>query len=52
MLTKNKNLEQLSIGGNKIRDDGVRDVMEGLQRNITLTELWLNDCEISVKGIL
>ena len=50
MLMKNKNLKHLNINGNKIQDDGVRDIMEGLQQNDTLTELSLYCCEISVKG--
>ena len=46
----NRTLKHLSISSNKIQDDGVRDIMEGLQQNDTLTELWLDNCEISVKG--
>ena len=46
----NRTLKHLDISGNKIQDDGVRDIMEGLQQNDTLTELWLHDCKISVKG--
>ena len=50
MLMENKNLTNLSISENDIDDDGVRHVTEGLQQNDTLTELWLSDCKISVKG--
>ena len=50
MLMENKNLTHLDIGSNNIGDDGVRNVTEGLQQNDTLTELWLINCEISVKG--
>ena len=50
MLMVNRTLKHLNIGGNKIQDDGVRDIMEGLQQNDTLTKLGLQDCEISVKG--
>ena len=50
MLMINRTLKHLNIGFNKIQDDGVRDIMEGLQQNDTLTELWLYRCEISVKG--
>lgn len=46
----NRTLKHLEISGNKIQDDGVRDIMEGLQQNDTLTKLWLDNCEISVKG--
>ena len=46
----NRTIKHLSISLNKIQDDGVRDIMEGLQQNDTLTELSLQNCEISVKG--
>ena len=47
---ENTTLKHLDISDNKIEDDGVRDIMEGMQQNYTLTELWLYDCKISVKG--
>ena len=50
MLMENKKLEYLDISYNKIGDDGVRHVMEGLQQNDTVTELRIPDCEISVEG--
>ena len=50
MLIVNRTLKHLSISGNKIQDDGVRDIMEGLQQNDTLTTLRLDICKISVKG--
>jgi len=50
MLMENKKLQHLDIDKNKIGDDGIRHVTEGLQQNDTLTELLLEDCEISVKG--
>lgn len=50
MLMKNKSLKYLSISHNKIGDDGVRHVTEGLQQNDSLVELRLYDCEISGKG--
>ena len=50
MLMENKKLEHLDIGDNKIGDDGVRHVMEGLQQNDTVTELRLYSCEISIEG--
>ena len=46
----NRTLKHLNISINNIQDDGVRDIMEGLQQNDTLTELSLRYCEISVKG--
>ena len=50
MLMVNRTLKHLDISYNKIQDDGVSDVMEGLQQHDTLTELWLRICKISVKG--
>ena len=47
---ENKKLQHLDISGNKIGDDGVRHVTEGLQQNDTVTELRLQECNISVKG--
>ena len=50
MLMVNRTLKHLDIGFNEIKDDGVRDIMEGLEHNDTLTELQLHNCEISGKG--
>ena len=50
MLMVNRTLKHLNISRNKLQDVGVRDIMEGLQQNNTLTELWLDNCKISVKG--
>ena len=50
MLMVNRTLKHLNINSNKIQDDGVRDIIEGLQQNDTLTDLRLGNCEISVKG--
>ena len=50
MLMVNRTLKHLNINGNKIQDDGVRDIMEGLHQNDTLTMLVLHYCEMSVKG--
>ena len=47
---ENKKLQHLYISSNKIGDDGVRHVTEGLQQNDTLTELRLCDYGISVNG--
>jgi len=51
MLMKNKKLQHIDISRNKIGDDGVRHVIEGLQQNDALTKLLLEHCEISVKGM-
>ena len=50
MLMKNKKLQHLNISINKICDNGVRHITEGLQQNDTLTELVLRDCAISTTG--
>ena len=50
MLMVNRTLKHLIISVNKIQDYGVRDIMEGLQQNDTLTKLCLYNCKISVKG--
>ena len=50
MLMGNKKLQRLNIGFNEIGDDGVRNVIEGLQQNDTVTNLMLHGCNISVKG--
>ena len=47
---ENKKLQHLNIGWNKIGDNGVSHITEGLQQNYTLTELMLSNCEISAKG--
>ena len=50
ILKKNKKLKHFNIGSNKISDDGVKYVSEGLLQNHTLNELMLHDCKISEKG--
>ena len=50
MLMVNRTLKHLDIGGNEIQDDGVRDIMEGLEQNDTLTDMELFSCKMSVKG--
>ena len=47
---ENKKLQHLDIGDNKIGDDGVSHITEGLQQNYILTELMLSNCKISAKG--
>ena len=47
---ENKSLQHLNIGNNKIGDNGVRHVAEGLCQNDILTELVLHNCEITAKG--
>jgi len=50
MLMENKKLQQLYIDFNKIGNNGVKHITEGLQQNDILTELSLWGCGISVKG--
>ena len=50
MLMKNKSLQFLRIGNNKIGNDGVRQITEGLKDNNTFTKLMLWLCGISVEG--
>ena len=35
---------------NDIGDDGMSSVADGLQHNNTLTKLYVEECEFSVKG--
>lgn len=48
MLMENNKLQHLRIRGNKIGDDGLRQITEGLQHNNTLVA---NGCGFSVKGM-
>ena len=52
VLMINKKLQHINIAGNKIGDDGVRHITEGLKVNDTLTELMLQFCGMSFKGNL
>ena len=50
MLKANRVLQYLDISRNEIDDDGVKYVARGLQENETMTEISLENCEISVTG--
>ena len=50
MLMENNKLQCLYISSNKIGDDGLRLITEGLQCNNTLVKLDAYRCGISVKG--
>ena len=50
MLMKNNELQYLNISVNKIGNDGVKLITEGLQYNNTLINLRAEDCGISVEG--
>ena len=47
---KNNQLQHLDISGNKIYDDGMRQITEALQYNNTLTKLTAYNCGYSVEG--
>ena len=50
LLNVTHTLQHLSIGGNDIGDDGMAVLSEALERNKSLTELWVTECGLSVKG--
>ncbi|XP_065917427.1 leucine-rich repeat-containing protein 74B-like isoform X3 [Dysidea avara] len=50
LKSSNQSLEILSLCSNKIGDDGVSMIVDALQGNNTLTQLMMDQCEISVKG--
>ena len=50
MLKANRVLQYLDISRNEIDDDGVKYVARGLQENETITEISLENCEISETG--
>ena len=51
-LKNNQPLNTLSVCYNNIGDDGVSMIVEALQGNNTITEFMVDDCGISVKGIV
>ena len=50
MLMENNKLQCFYISSNKIGDDGVRLITEGLQYNNTLTKLDAYRCGFSIEG--
>jgi len=51
MLMQNEKLQSLVIIENEIRNDGMRQITEGLLHNNTLTKLDVRACGFSVEGI-
>ena len=51
LLKVNNSLQELVMYGNRIGDDGISSVADGLQHNNTLTKLSVLRCEFSAKGI-
>ncbi|XP_065887218.1 protein NLRC3-like isoform X2 [Dysidea avara] len=47
---KNSSLQCLDMSSNPISDDGISLIVEGLQCNKTLTELYVMECGLSAKG--
>ena len=50
LLVGNCTLQVLSVSDNDIGDDGILVIVEQLQHNTTLTELYVSECGLSVKG--
>ena len=44
-------LETLDLSQNNVGDDGILVIADALLCNQTLTELWVGDCGVTVKGI-
>ncbi|XP_065899165.1 NLR family CARD domain-containing protein 3-like isoform X3 [Dysidea avara] len=44
-------LETLDLSQNNVGDDGILAIADALLCNQTLTELWVGDCGVTVKGI-
>ena len=45
------NIQSLIIGGNRIRNNGVKEIAEGFQHNHSLTVLKLYRCMLTEEGI-
>ena len=52
LLKVNNSLQELNMYNNPIGDNGVSAVADGLQCNNRLTELSVEECGFSVKGIV
>ena len=52
LLKVNNSLQELDMRANPIGDDGMSSVADGLQCNNSLTKLYVDYCEFSVKGLL
>ena len=50
LLKVNNSLQELVMGDNRVYDDGMSSVADGLQCNNTLTKLDVHRCRLSVKG--
>ena len=44
-------LQYLDIGSNSIGDDGLRHITESLESSSMLTELHIQKCDLSAKGM-
>ena len=50
LLSITHTLQELNIGQNNIRDDGMEVISKALQHNESLTTLRVGWCRLSVKG--
>ena len=50
LLKVTHTLQVLGMSGNDIGDDGMAVISEALLHNKSLTTLWVQQCELSVKG--
>ena len=50
IVVDNATLRELRVNGNDIGDDGMAMILEALQSNKALTELYVHECGISMKG--
>ena len=51
-VTDSASLRVLNVTGNAIGDDGMSLISSKLWNNNILTELWVENCEFSVKGTI
>ena len=50
IITGSATLRVLDVSHNDIGDDGMTVISEAIQHNKSLTELWVWQCGLSVKG--
>ena len=52
IITDYASLRVFNVSKNSIGDDGMSLISSEIQLSNILTELWVGDCKLSVKGIL
>ena len=50
ILLNNKNIETLTVSSNRILNDGILDIVQGIEHNLKLTHLSFRACFIGDKG--